>query len=407
MDQDRSAGAPRAPGASPPLVSAPDRGPLGGWGLLGAGVVGACALGVVAGVWARSDRGETVARRADAKAALGVEVPRRIRILMDDASPQPVSDPPTVRIGAAPVPVTLSRQAPAQAQAPVVAAPAPAIIPVRTPPAPARPAPKVAPVKTRPVKTRPAEPPPAKLVKAKAVEAKPSRAKPSRAAAPAAKLLKAAAKARSKETPATKGTGPVKAAPPPTVGRGILIKVPAKLAPKPRPVLMTAKAPAPRPAAPKLQLAVARAAPARATPLALWRAPASTLDMQLAALRAEPLKPKAPAPPPPASASKSAVAEAPRPPARTQPACAAESRADALVCADPRLAAADRRLARAYRQAEAAGVEPGRLQRQQARWRAAREAAAEQAPGAVAQVYDARIAELEDEADRARNDGEP
>ena len=72
------------------------------------------------------------------------------------------------------------------------------------------------------------------------------------------------------------------------------------------------------------------------------------------------------------------------------------------MCENPRLAAADRRLARAYREAADAGAPEWRLRQQQNRWLAARERAADEAPWAVTEVYEARIAELEDEAAIAR-----
>jgi hypothetical protein len=77
----------------------------------------------------------------------------------------------------------------------------------------------------------------------------------------------------------------------------------------------------------------------------------------------------------------------------------------AIVCADPALGAADRRLARAYQEAQAAGVSPAQLKRQQDRWLAARSAAAREAPWAVHDVYLARIAELNDQARDARGGG--
>lgn len=76
--------------------------------------------------------------------------------------------------------------------------------------------------------------------------------------------------------------------------------------------------------------------------------------------------------------------------------CAASDAGVALVCGNPELGAADRRLQRAYRDAEAAGVPASALQRQQQRWIAARSAAAREAPWAVRDVYQARIAELDD-----------
>ena len=77
--------------------------------------------------------------------------------------------------------------------------------------------------------------------------------------------------------------------------------------------------------------------------------------------------------------------------------CASPDPGAALACADASLGAAERQLARAYRQAEAAGVPPEKLERQQQRWLAARANAARQAPWAVHDIYLARIAELQDQ----------
>jgi hypothetical protein len=80
--------------------------------------------------------------------------------------------------------------------------------------------------------------------------------------------------------------------------------------------------------------------------------------------------------------------------------CAARlTRGQAVVCADPGLAALDRRMARAFGDALAAGAPPDDLRARQAEWRAAREEAAGHSPDAVAQVYEARIRELIDVAD--------
>ena len=73
----------------------------------------------------------------------------------------------------------------------------------------------------------------------------------------------------------------------------------------------------------------------------------------------------------------------------------ARTRSEMMVCEDPRLAAADRRLAVAFRRAVDSGVPYGPLRRQQDRWLAARERAAV-SPEAVHMVYQQRIAELED-----------
>ncbi|MES2035469.1 MAG: hypothetical protein V4466_14945 [Pseudomonadota bacterium] len=76
----------------------------------------------------------------------------------------------------------------------------------------------------------------------------------------------------------------------------------------------------------------------------------------------------------------------------------AGSYAEEMVCGEPRLAAADRRQRQAYDRALEAGVRPQRLARQQDRWLDARDDAAREDPRAVAEVYEARIAELEDMA---------
>jgi uncharacterized protein YecT (DUF1311 family) len=66
-----------------------------------------------------------------------------------------------------------------------------------------------------------------------------------------------------------------------------------------------------------------------------------------------------------------------------------------MVCVDPQRARADRRLARAYREALDAGVPEQILRRQQDAWLAAREEAARAGPEAVFDVYSERTAELE------------
>ncbi len=76
----------------------------------------------------------------------------------------------------------------------------------------------------------------------------------------------------------------------------------------------------------------------------------------------------------------------------------AASYAEEMVCAEPPLVVADRRLRQAYDRALDAGASPRRLGRQQSRWLDAREAAAREGPRAVAWIYEARIAELEDMA---------
>ena len=82
--------------------------------------------------------------------------------------------------------------------------------------------------------------------------------------------------------------------------------------------------------------------------------------------------------------------------------CASPDPGEAMVCSDSRLAARDRQLQQAYRNAEAAGVPASALRRQQARWVQARAAAARDAPWAVEDVYEARISELNDLSRDAR-----
>lgn len=121
------------------------------------------------------------------------------------------------------------------------------------------------------------------------------------------------------------------------------------------------------------------------------------------------------APPPdlpdPAPASEEAARNAPpapveqaaepaAPPARTVARPSFDCRfphspAEQMVCTDPQLAAADRRMSQAYRDALNAGVPEQVLDRQQAAWMAAREDAARNGPAAVADVYGERIAELQ------------
>jgi uncharacterized protein YecT (DUF1311 family) len=118
-----------------------------------------------------------------------------------------------------------------------------------------------------------------------------------------------------------------------------------------------------------------------------------------------------PAPPPPlprvASAPPLAM-PAPQPApqafAAARGPCAAGSPAEQMVCADPRLAEADRELNRAYRRALAAGVPQGFLRSEQRDWLGIREDAARRSPRAVANIYAQRIDELNSMADDARRD---
>ncbi|CAN5590564.1 hypothetical protein BH10PSE5_BH10PSE5_16620 [soil metagenome] len=81
---------------------------------------------------------------------------------------------------------------------------------------------------------------------------------------------------------------------------------------------------------------------------------------------------------------------------------AARTLADQMVCVDPALAEADRRLARAYKAAISSGVAYPALARDQARWLPAREAAAKTSPEALAGLYEKRIADLAPNENPAR-----
>ncbi|MFN3512877.1 MAG: hypothetical protein ACK41C_07530 [Phenylobacterium sp.] len=73
----------------------------------------------------------------------------------------------------------------------------------------------------------------------------------------------------------------------------------------------------------------------------------------------------------------------------------ARTPAEVMVCRDAALAAADRRMARAFRRATDAGVPYAELRGEQDDWLAVREDAARRSRGAVASIYDQRIEELE------------
>jgi uncharacterized protein YecT (DUF1311 family) len=77
----------------------------------------------------------------------------------------------------------------------------------------------------------------------------------------------------------------------------------------------------------------------------------------------------------------------------------ARSTSEEMVCADPELAAADRRLNRAYNRAVASGIPARELRAEQDDWLQIREHAARRSPQAVASVYEQRIRELNSLAD--------
>jgi uncharacterized protein YecT (DUF1311 family) len=78
---------------------------------------------------------------------------------------------------------------------------------------------------------------------------------------------------------------------------------------------------------------------------------------------------------------------------------AARPGAEQMVCSDPALAAADRRMSHAYNRALAAGVDAANLRQEQQDWTAIREDAAQRSRRAVAHTYALRIAALNQMAD--------
>jgi uncharacterized protein YecT (DUF1311 family) len=72
------------------------------------------------------------------------------------------------------------------------------------------------------------------------------------------------------------------------------------------------------------------------------------------------------------------------------------SRAEAMVCRNPRLAAADQSMKRAWSKALASGADAGRLRRDQRDWLEDREDAALDGPQAVEALYAERIRDLDD-----------
>lgn len=151
-------------------------------------------------------------------------------------------------------------------------------------------------------------------------------------------------------------------------------------------------------AAPEGQMQILVSPPRFAPPAApVAGAPLEVLPADMAAqakANAEALRmTSAPAPTPAAVEVEPAIQ--PPPQARAGFDCReAQGLADQMVCGDPDLARQDRRLARAYAEARDAGVSAEALRAEQRDWMMIREDAAQQSPGALADVYDQRIQEL-------------
>jgi hypothetical protein len=423
-----------------PLVT-PSR--AGGKGMLLAGVVGACALGVGAGLWARPQADErrlpagAVAKPA---AAAAKAADRTLQIVVDD-KPAPIGAPievlpataarggwrPDAAEDAAPLaplrpPTGLVRvqavepieveAAPQTAARPAPKPVEPVARVVRAPPkAASDPEPKTVRAETTPVKARKAEPA-AKLAKSAAApkaklaaaEQKAERLARKLAKTAPAKVKQAADSSKIRLAEARKARE-AKAAEAARIeaarrdkARKIELARAAKAAERAR--VETARAEKARVAKARLEKVraeTARAEKARLAKASAERARAEKARLQQAALKKAAAKPAAPAPRLPKPTRDNPLRKA-------SSRCASADPGAALVCADASLGAADRQLSRAYQQAEAAGVSAARLARQQERWLAARAQAAREAPWAVRDVYEARIAELNDMTRDARRE---
>jgi uncharacterized protein YecT (DUF1311 family) len=347
--------------------------------LLFGGIAAACLLGAGVGLWARPGAHERPGAPPVPPTAPAYKPDRKLAIVVDD-TPAPVGKPLEVLAPARPRPAITPPGPPPAAAEPVAPVRPPnglvrVVAPVPGPLAPA-------------LSHKPAPPPPAPAAAPLAKAPKPTtpvaatRPKPARpAVVEAAKLHKAALKAKPDKRRSHEAK--VAEAPPRAKGRhglGAITHAFAKLAPHhaARDAAQRAEAPAPAPHRKPAETRLAKAEPRRARPEA-----------------AAPIHVVAKAKPETA---------APIRVANVQTRCASPDPGEALACGDPSLSAAERRLNRAYREAQDAGVPAATLEQQQQRWRAARTAAAREAPWAVRDVYQARIAELQDLARNARGD---
>ncbi|WP_309088517.1 hypothetical protein [Phenylobacterium sp.] len=380
----------------------------GGGRFIVAGVVGACALGVGLGLWARpssTERGDApVPPKPEAEAKLS---DRRLQIVLDD-SPAPIGQPLEVMPAdtpglspAEPQPLPAEPMAPKgppaglmKVDTPVAAAPVaavPAVIPI------VRPEPKPEPRGEAKVESPKARPTVAKVEKKKPEE-KAARAAPKKAKETAKRLAKAETpkkKAKPAEAKKERAVKLAKADPPAKRAKSeTKAEKPAKLTKlvkavkaAPKKLKNTATAAADRKKKRDVQLAEAREAKH-----------AKAKAEKVVKAKAKPQVEKASAP----KKKVTPRGEGPMRVARND-ACASADPGEALVCADPRLNQRDRQLQRALRDAEAAGVPASALRRQQERLRQARAAAARDGSWAVEDVYEARIAELNDLARDARD----
>ncbi|PZQ64485.1 MAG: hypothetical protein DI570_05270 [Phenylobacterium zucineum] len=365
-----------------------------------AGVLGACALGVGLGLWARPNLPQdNTAAPPEPPAA---EAPRAALQIVVDDEPAPLGEllevlPPDPRhhnlppFGARPEPMAPRRPASGlvKVDAPVAVQPLPVVRLEMQPKAETpRSRPSIAEARPRnvePERRAKVEPRPERKSARAEAAAKPA----ARPAQDKARLAKARIETAEKKVVAAakpqlkKLAKAVKAAPKAVEAKAKQVVrkerkaelAEAKTGPKKAPLQ---KEPLQKAKVEKVKVAKASPPPAKAK------------------ARPEPARVQAQKKPAPRGDGPMRVAQAPA------SRCANADPGEAMVCADSRLGARDRQLQQAYRNAEAAGVPASALRRQQTRWLQARAAAAREAPWAVEDVYVARIAELNDLTQDAR-----
>lgn len=370
-----------------------------------AGVVGACALGASLGLWARpaaEDRGlETDA--PEAAAAPSPEPTRILQIVVDD-TPAPVGLPMDV------LPDDLAPGAGPAPQAAAMAPPAPRPVEPLLPRRPPEGLMKVAaPVEAEPVVVAPPAPRPSKPdPRTEKVAVRPKAASKAETVRP--KAEKAVARS-AKKAPKPEQVR-VARAEKPKPRKDDKVRLAKAEKPKVKPAEARSKAEAQKdvrlaavvravkkaPAKLKDEVRLAERKAAQARKDREIRLAEARAEKKAQALREKTRRDKAAK----VQLAKTEKAKKAKPAGRepqvrqARNTCVSADPGEALVCGDPRLNVRERQMQRAYRDAEAAGVPASELRRQQERWRAARAAAAREAPWAVEEVYEARIAELND-----------
>ncbi len=379
----------------------------GGTRLLVAGVIGACALGVGLGLWARPsglERGDgPPPPKPEAEAEAG---DRTLQIVLDD-TPEPVGQPMEVMSAelashAAARTPPLELLVPAAPPAGLMKVDAPGALPVTFPARETFPARGSAPPAAAPPQNpkKPADERADSQPKTRASSRKVEVAEKPAAPRPQAKTSKRPAKDEprklARSSKAERETKVAKAEPRPSkIGK----EPPARLEKLAKAVKKKA-AEAEGKTRREISQAETRLAEKTRAARTARVAAGQKAAPRSAQAKAQPKSPQKAAAPTQKAAPRG---EGPMRVARNE-ACASPDPGEALVCADPRLHQRDRQLQRAFRNAEAAGVPASALQRQQERWRLARAAAARDGPWAVEDVYEARIAELHDLARDARDE---